>query len=82
MPVLGARKTSREHAAVQEADRLNALLEGTLKENTEGSPRGERGRSPIGGLNNQLSKFKSIDLNLIQAIGNKNQRSTSQNCIG
>ena len=74
MPMIGARKNSREYAAVKEADRLNALLEGTLKE----SPDAKRGRSPIGGMNNQLSKFKSIDLNLIQAIGNKpNQRSVS-----
>ena len=77
MPTLGTRKPSREYAALKEADRLNALLEGTLNQNTEESLDRKRERSPIGGLNNQLSKFKSIDLNIIQAIGNKNQRSIS-----
>jgi len=45
-------------------------------------PTGPRGRtkSPIGaaGLNQTLSKFKSIDLNLIHALGNKRQNSQTE----
>ena len=50
-------------------------------DNDRGGAAGARGRtkSPIGatGLNQTLSKFKSIDLNLIQALGNRKQGSSS-----
>ena len=50
-------------------------------DNDRGGAAGARGRtkSPIAatGLNQTLSKFKSIDLNLIQALGNRKQSSGS-----
>ena len=92
----------REQKVLQEANRLTGDYykrnkDGNGNNNSDAAADGgndraaARGRtkSPIGGvagLNQTLSKFKSIDLNLIQALGNKgkspaNQRSVSANVL-
>mmetsp|Transcript_5859 Transcript_5859/g.7924 ORF Transcript_5859/g.7924 Transcript_5859/m.7924 type:complete len:159 (+) Transcript_5859:13-489(+) len=69
----------REQKALQDANRLTSdyFKRGPAESNDR-----QRGRtkSPIGtaGLNQTLSKFKSIDLNLIQALGNKRQNGQSR----
>ena len=70
----------REQKVLQEASRLH---QDYYKRDLSGGNTGERMRnrtkSPINavGFNQTLSKFKSIDLNLIQALGNKKQPSTT-----
>ena len=70
----------REQKALQEANRLTADY--FKRGNTNDSSDRQRGRtkSPIGaaGLNQTLSKFKQLDLNLIQALGNRRQNSNSR----